>query len=913
MTEEMSVEMVEKADRDGGLRFSEKKFHKRSANSNVDVTEAEEQKNSRVAELLDTEGGYTGMGEQTVGPKGGGDKENGTGDGCGSGYRIEDFCPDLTDESDWFSMLKNKDLGALCIKDFDNILFESVDEAEKFYSYYAFMVGFSKKRWKLDSKVYDGVETITRRAWACSKQGTCVRKIKGKRDDVYGEDADACEEEGSEGDENDKNRGPRLVKAKKTVGRDRKYSRTNCKAFMAIKLLREKGKYQVTRFVTTHNHNLADIFEKHFLRSNRKVTMQDILEVEALGDANVNTSAAFNYLVQQAGGREFVGFMLKDLYNKLAELRITKTVFGDAEAAMNWLRIRGSEEERFFCRYIRDSKKRLAGLFWRDTHSLLDYQLYGDVVVIDATYKTNVYGMPLVLFVGANNHRATVVFACALVCNEKKAMYDWVLGKFLECMNNVKPKSVVTDGCESMQNAIDKHMPGTKHRLCAWHIGRNVGQNIKETEVQKTLGKLIYTSYSIDEWQSEWDNMVRKHKLENNSWLDSLYEKRKKWAEAFCRGNWYAGICTTQRCEGMNHTCKIILSKFTTLVDFIPRYQRCVGRLRDRVMYDNFKSKNHIREYATHLTDMEEFVFKTFTDDIYLVIRTQMDFEKSFIIDCRIPDWDSQNLMVYVTQYSKRSRRWAVQYIACNAANNVEESYSCSCQLYESDGIPCAHIFCVLKSEGVREYPKSLICERWKKSSGRRPLDKTCYEDQGNGFKPSRFLTLAQAAKRACLNFANTHEGFEKGMAILTKLEEESIQFRFPKKPRLIVEDNENVVRDPVVAQMKGTHRNNDKGDKEESGRRCSACHQTGHNKQRCPSLKDKQNENVDQHMADIPLFENSFGIQRSMSLRCNVRPPTVATARPPAHIQDFDGYRPEINFLPDLNSQVSGSGDPIA
>ncbi|XP_050387196.1 protein FAR1-RELATED SEQUENCE 5-like [Argentina anserina] len=766
MAEEITVEVIEESDRDGGLRFSEKKYHNQPANSpNIVDREAEigaeDLKDNGEDDDLDSDDVDVVMPKVRDFPQSGINAGDEVSYGLKRGSLVRDLCPDLSDESDWFGQLKDKNLSGLCMKDFQDILFDSVEEAEKFYSYYAFMVGFSKKKWKIDKKVYDGVEMITRRAWACSKQGTCVpkRKQMGEFDDPNDTDAEEEEDELSDVDENDKTKGPQLVRRKKTkksVGRDRRYSRTGCKCFMAIKLLKEKGKYQVTRFLTTHNHGLADIFERHFLRSNRKVTMQDILEVEALGDANVHTSAAFNYLVQQSGGREFVGFMLKDLYNKMATHNQSKTQFGDAEAAMNWLRVRGSEEEQFFCRYTQDSKKRLAGLFWRDSQSLMDYQLYGDVLVIDATYKTNVYGMPLVLFVGTNNHRATVVFACALLCNEKVAAYYWVIEKFLQCMNNLRPKSVVTDGCESMRKALNKHLPEIKHRLCAWHIGRNVGQNMKDPDLQKALGKLIYTSYSIQEWEREWARISVKHKVQNNAWMKTLYEKRKKWAEAFCRGQWFGGICTTQRCEGMNHTFKLEVGKYTTLNDFIPRYQRGICRMRDRVLLDNFKSRNHCREYKTHMSSMEEFVFNTFTDDIYLVIRNQIDFEKKFRVSSRFPDWDSNNLMLYVTQYDKEDRRWAVQYIACSSEKEEDETYSCSCQLFESDGIPCAHIFCVMKSEGVRHYPKSLICPRWKKSNGRRPVQMTCAEDEGSGFKPSRYLTLIAAAKRACYNLAST-------------------------------------------------------------------------------------------------------------------------------------------------------------
>ena len=58
-------------------------------------------------------------------------------------------------------------------------------------------------------------------------------------------------------------------------------------------------------------------------------------------------------------------------------------------------------------------------------------------------------------------------------------------------MNNKHPKTVVTYGDEVMRTVLNKLMPTKWHRLCAWHIGKNIGQNVKDAEVRKELGKMI--------------------------------------------------------------------------------------------------------------------------------------------------------------------------------------------------------------------------------------------------------------------------------------------------------------------------------------------------------------------------------------------------------------------------------------
>ncbi|KAL6194484.1 hypothetical protein ACLB2K_035568 [Fragaria x ananassa] len=190
--------------------------------------------------------------------------------------------------------------------------------------------------------------------------------------------------------------------------------------------------------------------------------------------------------------------------------------------------MKGREEGHFFGRFTPNWEGRLANLFWRDNESLLDYNAFGDVVIIDSTYKTNIYSCLVILFVGSNNHRGTVLFASAIVADEKEATFSWVIEKFLQSMNNKHPITVLMDGDEVMRTVLKKLMPTTRHRLCAWHIGRNIGQNVKDVEVQKQLGKMVYTSYTIDEWEEAWGDIVAKHELEEDPWITALYEKRDR-------------------------------------------------------------------------------------------------------------------------------------------------------------------------------------------------------------------------------------------------------------------------------------------------------------------------------------------------------------------------------------------------
>lgn len=441
----------------------------------------------------------------------------------------EDQSKEDARSEDWCSYVRfnGQNIKKLCLKDFDGVGFTSVDDAEKMYAYYSHVVGFSTRRFKLDK---DREGLIVRREWVCSKQGQSPGQMKKRTPKSVKRSA------------NEQTQFEKKKHRKFSVGRGIRYTRVFCPAAFTIRYSRERGEYYVSKFVTHHNHELAMPGEVQFLRSHRAVKEHDIAQLEALRGAQVHTSRAYEYLVHQAGGYQYVGFTMKDLYNNLDKRRRAQKLDCDAQSVVTWMNMKGCVEKDFYCKFNSDGEGRLANMFWRDGQSLREYESFGDVLIVDSTYKTNLYGKPLVVFVGANNHRATVVFGFALTADEKEETYTWVFENFLASMNHKCPVAVLTDGDEAVRNVVHNLMPEARHRLCAWHIGRNIGQNVKDAEAQKSLAKLIYASLTIPEWEEAWQCIVARNGLENNLWVASLFNKRDRWAEAYFRGQ-FLEVC----------------------------------------------------------------------------------------------------------------------------------------------------------------------------------------------------------------------------------------------------------------------------------------------------------------------------------------------------------------------------------
>ena len=134
--------------------------------------------------------------------------------------------------------------------------------------------------------------------------------------------------------------------------------------------------------------------------------------------------------------------------------------------------------------------------------------------------------MPVLPFVGMNNHRHTTVFACVIVSEETGATYVWLLNTFLKANCQKRPKSVITDGDAVMIRAIRKVLSDVWHRLCSWHIEKNMQKHLNHKSL-KEFRALLYYATTHKVFEERWAAFVRKWQTEKiKTWLHRMYRKR---------------------------------------------------------------------------------------------------------------------------------------------------------------------------------------------------------------------------------------------------------------------------------------------------------------------------------------------------------------------------------------------------
>ena len=67
----------------------------------------------------------------------------------------------------------------------------------------------------------------------------------------------------------------------------------------------------------------------------------------------------------------------------------------------------------------------LHSVVWKSATQIRNLQQFGDNVIFDATYKTNLLDLPRAAFIGLDSHGKTIVFISCLLSDETTPSLDY--------------------------------------------------------------------------------------------------------------------------------------------------------------------------------------------------------------------------------------------------------------------------------------------------------------------------------------------------------------------------------------------------------------------------------------------------------------------------------------------------------
>jgi hypothetical protein len=104
-----------------------------------------------------------------------------------------------------------------------------------------------------------------------------------------------------------------------------------------------------------------------------------------------------------------------------------------------------------------------------------------DILLMDCTYRTNKYRLPLLHILGCTNLQTFFSAGFCFLSNETQADYHWAIANFLLKTGTSLPRVFISDQEDALKQAAHTLLPGVPQLLCVWHINKNVQTKAQQT------------------------------------------------------------------------------------------------------------------------------------------------------------------------------------------------------------------------------------------------------------------------------------------------------------------------------------------------------------------------------------------------------------------------------------------------
>ncbi|KAH6830121.1 hypothetical protein C2S53_017962 [Perilla frutescens var. hirtella] len=387
----------------------------------------------------------------------------------------------------------------------------------------------------------------------------------------------------------------------------RRVSKRNCcMARIGLKYIGCDG-YSVGLFEERHSHSLVTDKHKEFINLNRNIDHSHQMFILNCARVNIRPVTTFRLVKEVVGGYSNIGCTAVDFKNFSRDLK-AYAVGVDMQMMLDKMSKRHELCSAFTFDYEVNKDDQLRCVFCADPISRRNFSLFGDVVLFDATYRTNRYSMIFTPFTGKDNHGKLVTFGAALMSGEDAESYSWVLQKFKDCIGG-SPSLIITDQDLRLKVAVRQVLPDTRHRLCMWHIMFKVPDKLpmhirKNETFRKRLNSIVWSNcINITDFEVIWQEIMVEFGLADDSWFKSLYDIREDWVPTYFRDLPMSGLCrTTSISESVNSFYSRFLRSKSNLVEFLMNFDSALDTQRHAHAYLDSVDESSIPQLKTPFT-----------------------------------------------------------------------------------------------------------------------------------------------------------------------------------------------------------------------------------------------------------------------------------------------------------------------
>jgi hypothetical protein len=220
-----------------------------------------------------------------------------------------------------------------------------------------------------------------------------------------------------------------------------------------------------------HNHEMAKNLEGHILAGRLKPEEKEC--VHQLTRNLVAPKIILNTLKEK---NKDLKTNMKQIYNE--RQRYKHDLRGEMTEIQQLLKC--LEAHKYFHKFRTNGESTtLQDIFWAHPDSVKLFNTFPTVLLMDSTYKTNKYKMPLFEIVGVTSTEKNFNVGFAFLTNEKEENFIWALETCKSLFKGVMPKVIVTDRDKSLMNAVETVFPNSTALVCRFHVYKNVRAKFK--------------------------------------------------------------------------------------------------------------------------------------------------------------------------------------------------------------------------------------------------------------------------------------------------------------------------------------------------------------------------------------------------------------------------------------------------
>jgi hypothetical protein len=174
-------------------------------------------------------------------------------------------------------------------------------------------------------------------------------------------------------------------------------------------------------------------------------------------------------------------------------------------------------------------------LWLAHVNDLAQLRRFSDIILMDCTYKTNRFKMPLLNIVGCTNLNTTFEVGMIFLSAEKEEDYAWGLRAMANTLrkHSVRhPRVVLTDRELAIMKAIKETFPESVNIICRWHINKNIIKGCKLPGMSDKDWKPLLAAIT-DVWEAPTIEQF------DAKWLEFMADSRWVRAAIYVEKNWY--------------------------------------------------------------------------------------------------------------------------------------------------------------------------------------------------------------------------------------------------------------------------------------------------------------------------------------------------------------------------------------